>query len=158
MKRTEYTEFELAYAAGYLDGEGCFKFTNGSPAVCIENTYIHTLKWFELMFGGTFSSKAQTQNPKWRQAYTWVATGDNARNCINHVLPYLQEKRPQAQILLEISAYPPRSYKRDQLTQELSKLKRINYEWNHLNTLQPRNFLQNSTDDLMLQSLLPQPR
>ena len=99
----KHTEEDLAYAAGYLDGEGCFKFTNGTPEVCVENTYVHTLEWFSEMFGGACRAKTKPENPKWRQAFAWHATGDNARNCIKAVLPYLQEKLPQAKILLEIS-------------------------------------------------------
>ena len=93
----KHTEEDLAYAAGFLDGEGCFKFTNGTPEVCIENTYVYTLVWFTEMFGGTCRVKTKPENPKWRQAYAWAATGDNARNCINAVLPYLQEKLPPSQ-------------------------------------------------------------
>tara|TARA_R100001530_G_scaffold84082_1_gene58603 strand:- start:729 stop:1196 length:468 start_codon:yes stop_codon:yes gene_type:complete len=153
----KHTEEDLAYAAGFLDGEGCFKFTNGTPEVCIENTYVYTLVWFTEMFGGTCRVKTKPENPKWRQAYAWAATGDNARNCINAVLPYLQEKLPQAKILLEISAYPPRSHQRAQLNQELRKLKRINYEWNHSNSSQQPSCSLNFIDASMIQfSLLPQ--
>lgn len=147
MKHTE-----LAYAAGYLDGEGCFLFSKGTPCVRIENTYIHTLVWFSEIFGGRVRSKASFDNPNWRQAHVWEIYGDTARNCLNKVIPYLKEKLPQAKILLEISAYPPRSHKRDQLVRELRALKRISYEWNHSNTTQVQHSSAKSSDDSMTQS------
>ena len=144
MKPTDY-----AYAAGYLDGEGCFKFHNGTPVVTITSTYIHTLIWMREMFGGRIRAKPKSDNPKRRQAHYWEITGDNARSCVRKVLPHLQEKTSQAKILLEISKYPPRSYRRLQLAQELRDLKRINYEWKPSNTTQPPNSSQSSSDDSM---------
>ena len=71
----KHTEEDLAYAAGFLDGEACFKFTNGTPEGVIDNTYVHTLVWFSEMFGGSCRTKIKPQNPKWRQAYSWAVTG-----------------------------------------------------------------------------------
>ena len=150
MKHTE-----LAYAAGYLDGEGCFSFHGGTPRVYIENTYIHTLQWFADRFGGKVRPKTKQENPNWRPAYCWDIYGDNARECINKVLPYLQEKHPQAAILLEISAYPPRSAMRTRLKEELGKLKRIAYEWTRLNTSQPHHCSKNSKSGSTIQSSSP---
>ena len=153
MKHTEY-----AYAAGYLDGEGCFKFHHGTPVVSITSTYVHTLLWFKKMFGGSTRAKKKQDNPNFRQAHYWEISGDNARSCIKNVLPYLQEKTTQAKILLEISSYPPRSHRRTQLEQELRDLKRINYEWKHSNTTPHQNSSQSFKGDSMTPSSSAPPK
>tara|TARA_R100000808_G_C2095197_1_gene114129 strand:+ start:185 stop:565 length:381 start_codon:yes stop_codon:yes gene_type:complete len=121
---------DKAYAAGFLDGEGHFKFNRGSPSVRIDNTYIHILRWFQTQFGGKVRKKPQPENANHRQTWFWEVSGDNARKCLFQVIPYLREKLPQAILLLEASLYPPRSAQRDWIEAELKKLKRINYRWN----------------------------
>ena len=120
-------EIQLAYAAGYLDGEGCFQYCN-TPKVSIINCYPKTLIWFKGMFKGTFKKRMRSNHKdQWRATYEWRDYGDNSRNCVSLCLPYLQEKQNQARILLEISKYPPKSTKRAELKKELSLLKKIDY-------------------------------
>lgn len=115
---------DLVYAAGYLDAEGCFRF-HKSPCVSVSNTYPYTLMFLRNMFGGSIRTK-QTE-PQCRTAFEWTAFGDNARMCVARVLPFLREKKPQAEILIELLYYPPRSARRKRLIQLLSDKKRIDY-------------------------------
>jgi hypothetical protein len=114
----------LVYAAGYLDAEGCFRF-NRSATVSVTNTYPYTLMFLQGLFGGTIRTK--TTGPSQRTAYEWYATGENARNCLQLVLPYLREKKPQADILAEIPLYPRKSVRRQKLELLLKSKKRIDY-------------------------------
>ncbi len=115
---------DLVYAAGYLDAEGCFRF-HRTPTVTVTNTYPYTLMFLRAMFGGSIRTKPEVPNS--RTAYEWCAFGDNARNCIKRVLPFLREKKPQAEILTELLLYPPKSVRRKRLTKLLSEKKRIDY-------------------------------
>ena len=121
---------ELAYAAGYLDGEGSFRFNNGSANVRIGNTYLDTLEWFQEKFGGSVRQKKRVKS-HWRQAYVWGLNGSKACKMITQVYPYLQEKRPQAILLLEVYAYPPRSEMRKTLIERIAALKHLESKWTH---------------------------
>ena len=115
---------DLVYVAGYLDAEGCFRF-HQSPVISVSNTYPYTLMFLQTCFGGTIRDKKS--KPEHRTAYEWYASGDNARNCIRMVHPFLKEKQEQASLLLQIDSYPPRSVRREKLKRLLTALKRINY-------------------------------
>ena len=115
---------DLVYAAGYLDAEGCFRFASG-VSVSVTNTYPYTLMFLWETFGGSIRTKSKKENC--RTAYEWSANGDNARNCIKLVLPFLREKQPQAQLLNELVRFPARSVRRNKLKQQLNNKKRIDY-------------------------------
>ncbi len=126
-ERTGQRLIDYVYAAAYLDAEGCFRFTT-TPSVSVSNTYPLTLHRFQKLFGGKVREKKSNKEGH-RKCYEWYATGDTARECIREVLPFLQEKLPQAIILLQLMKYPPRSEKRKTLASELKKLKRIDHVW-----------------------------
>ena len=119
---------DLVYAAGYLDAEGCLRYQN-STTVSVSNTYPATLHWLADIFGGKVREKSSATKKEHRTCYEWYVSGETARKCIKEVLPFLQEKLPQAVILLQIMKYPPNSAKREALAKELTKLKRINHTW-----------------------------
>ena len=116
---------ELAYIAGYLDGEGCFRVAN-TPIVCVANTYPYTLLGLQRLFGGTIRCRVRGDG-KHRTQYEWTVCGDDARNCISVVRPYLWEKRLQADMLLEMFKYPRKSRRRIKLHKLLKDRKRIDY-------------------------------
>ena len=118
---------DMVYAAAYLDAEGCIRF-GSTTRVSISNTYPDTLHWFKDIFGGSIIEK-KSKKPQHRSAYEWRVTGENARNCIRHLLPFLREKLPQAVIMLEVLKYPKHSAKRNTLLKELDELKRIDHAW-----------------------------
>ncbi len=60
-----------------------------------------------------------------RTCYEWAVYGEAARICIKMVLPFLWEKREQAQLLLDIYRYPAQSRRREKLLRVLSDLKHI---------------------------------
>jgi hypothetical protein len=115
---------DLVYAAGYLDAEGCFRYNN-TATISISNTYPYTLMFMRRMFGGSIRTK--TNKPNARTAYDWSIFGDNARTCAELTIPFLREKRPQAEIMLDLGSYPKKSVRRNQLKKLLSKKKKIDY-------------------------------
>lgn len=124
LDTTGLTPTELAYFAGFLDGEGCFAYY-GSPRLTAVNTYLPVLKELQVAFGGTWMMRATRKSTDHRTCYSWSVHGDTAVKTISALLPYLREKRGQAQLVLEIPQYPARSAMRTALVAELSKLKRI---------------------------------
>ncbi len=107
-----WTETDLAYFAGILDGEGCFclhshKATRRfrghiySCQVHVGNTDPRLLQWIEARFGGYvhFEPRAAHQShqkPMWR----WYARADDMDRWLTAVLPFLVIKRDRAELLL----------------------------------------------------------
>lgn len=130
MDATGLTPTELAYFAGFVDGEGCFGYYT-TPRVAVTNTYLPVLKELQAAFGGTWSLRGNRSPDVHRTCYAWVITGGHALNAVALLLPYLREKRPQAQLLLDIPAYPAHSAMRKALMQRLSELKRVDQHDDH---------------------------
>lgn len=123
-RRIDYERW-LAYVAGYIDGEGCIGY-RGTATVEVKNTFPDTLVELRRTFGGNIRRRV-APNDRARTTFVWTVCGDNARHCIACVKPFLIEKRRQAELLLLVSEYPPRSEQRNTLLTELSLLKRIDY-------------------------------
>jgi hypothetical protein len=93
------TETDLAYIAGFVDGEGCLRVNdNGSIELAIINTCYETLKFIQDLLGGNLSQRKQRVNKK---QYSYRVYGEQAFVAINKLLPYLKEKKTQAVIVLE---------------------------------------------------------
>lgn len=86
---------DLAYAAGFLDGEGSFSIKRSS--VQATNTYKPVLDWFAEKFGGSVNSRSYSIKPAW----VWVLCGNKAADFCKEIAPYLQEKRQRALDLVE---------------------------------------------------------
>jgi Na+-transporting NADH:ubiquinone oxidoreductase subunit NqrF len=83
---------------------------------------------FKEMFGGNVKKRSKRANKASRSSYIWAVYGEDAISLIKIILKYLHEKHQQAVILLKIQGYPPHSFMRKHLLNELKKLKRIDYE------------------------------
>lgn len=92
----------LIYAAGFLDGEGCFTSgPTGKIHVTMSNTYRPVVEWFQTQFGGNLS-KGEKREPHHRLCYTWCLTGPKAEELCRCICVYLKEKSPQAALLISI--------------------------------------------------------
>lgn len=107
---------DLAWAAGYMDGEGCFslhgylrkgeaKAARFTFQVVITNTHLPTLEWFAANFGGSVSKRGTVQDHH-RATWRWVASGNTAAEFTTEVLPYLREKGGQAELFLLFRSLP----------------------------------------------------
>jgi hypothetical protein len=117
---------DLAYFAGYRDGEGCFEISNkSSPRISVSNTYLPMLENFKQLFGGSVREKADGHRT--RETYEFYVCGAKALAALRLVRPYLREKGEQADILLSFANYLPRIAAREKLCAKLKSLKRIRY-------------------------------
>jgi hypothetical protein len=135
---------DLAYTAGFLDGEGCFTVINRKNAASIRvtasNTYKPVLEWLKSKFGGCVAP--QYKDPKklpknHRPNYVWNVDSANAKSLIIQIIPYLRQKREQAELLLELhKTKQPRgrrklpqdvSLKREEMFIRLKEMKRVSY-------------------------------
>lgn len=126
------SELTDAYLAGYIDGEGCIRDgNNGSISVSITNTYLPTLKDIQAKWGGSIQDHAT--GPNCRTAWMYRVQGSEAAAMLEAILPFLWEKKQQAELLLEAMHYPYNSSRRQAIRKQLAALKRVDhYEEDHL--------------------------
>lgn len=95
---------ELAYLAGYFDGEGTvtiLKYPRGyAIRVSLGNTYEPAVLAFQSRFGGGVVSH-QSARKNTRRFWEWQAHGENAYTFLITILPFLHEKAAQAEEAVE---------------------------------------------------------
>ena len=101
---------ELAYIAGFLDGEGCITLVprkkrgvhNGYfSRVFISNTNESILRWVEFKLGGYVNVRKHTNPHKHKRGYQWYISEALCESFLLLVRPYLRIKGEQADLLLE---------------------------------------------------------
>ena len=110
-----FTEIDLAYAAGIIDGEGCISISKlRSKYVKSRSGYDYALSvsfvirekelcdWFELKFGGkVFFNPISKKNPKHSDVWLWRVTRSDAIPFLATIEPYLKLKLLRARNALE---------------------------------------------------------
>ena len=92
-------ETDKAYAAGFFDGEGCISISkNGAVDVRVTNTSKCVLDRLVSIFGGSITDRAQRAN---KRQYAYSFYGENAVEFLNLIKPYMIEKLPQVETVLE---------------------------------------------------------
>jgi len=97
---------KLAYTAGIMDGEGSIyirRTTKGhsssSLAVFVTNTNEWICQWLKFQYGGSIQIM-QPRKKNWKIAYRWWLTSNQALGFLKLILPYLNLKRPQAELAI----------------------------------------------------------
>jgi hypothetical protein len=107
-------ETDLAYMAGFFDGEGCVTLRyqvlkDGRNCfrrrVCVVNTNQDILKTFQSCFGGYFKERVHMKRYKGcenhKHIFEWTDTETTADVFIEKIIPYLRLKKRQAELYLE---------------------------------------------------------
>ena len=102
------TSRDLEWAAGFLEGEGCFKANNNRCEI-IEASQVNPepLGKLLVLFGGRVRHKPQptaTSNDFW----VWVVSGPRARGIMLTLYPLLSVKRQQQVEIALLSNVPVR--------------------------------------------------
>ena len=100
MRKTE----RLAYTAGIVDGEGCtcITFTSGKRlcmSVSVTSTDEWLCQWLKMQYGGSVHLM-KTQKPNWKHGHRWWLASKQASEFLRLILPYLNLKRPQAELAI----------------------------------------------------------
>jgi hypothetical protein len=124
---------DLIWSAGFIDGEGCFTCSNTGVFVRVAHSHKPSLEFLQSIFGGTLHQHNHGRPAHYKDIWRWVVCGEEAKKTCIQLLPYLKEKRPQAQLILAIletrtgrGIKPSLELKRnrDTLKQMLSNLKK----------------------------------
>lgn len=97
---------DLAYAAGLFDGEGCIdvhldkRYWLCAARVRVEMTQKESIDWLQLRWPGFKIQTIRRANIKHSTTYRWHVQGANALDFCHQVLPFLQAKRLEAEMLL----------------------------------------------------------
>lgn len=102
------SETDSAWAAGFIDGEGCIQMPHRkrkghesfSLMVTAVNTDIRPLERLQCTFGGTIMGLHKGKNPKWRRSWVWQVSHSKAEAFLLTILPWLTCKRDQAEIAI----------------------------------------------------------
>lgn len=100
---------DLAWAAGFIDGEGTISLYGRSDrlreyrvTVTAVNTNRIALDRLRAMFGGTVHlMHKDTPGRNWKPSFYWAISYGKAAEAIKLLLPFLLLKRPQAELALE---------------------------------------------------------
>jgi len=110
----KYTD--RAYLAGLVDGEGCIticrrKKARGQnknwyyePQVDVANTDKRIIDCLVDLCGGWVATPKKNKDHH-KQGYYWKITGDNMRQFLRDILPYLRGKKEQARTVLQFPTY-----------------------------------------------------
>jgi hypothetical protein len=98
-----FKDTDLAYAAGYIDGDGCFSLRKqniGSrhkfmATLIVISSVKETMEWFQKKFGGNINEKHSCEGHK--QIFHFCITGRKS-TFIKQIVPYLVEKKEEALI------------------------------------------------------------
>jgi len=108
---TELTHNErLAYLAGIIDGEGCIGAWNrraksdgrkrqAELTIRVSMTTPYAVKLLHETFGGSPFAECRHKGNR-KQTFAWVVVHRKAEAAIRALLPYLREKRAQADVAL----------------------------------------------------------
>ena len=123
------SDTDLAYAAGLIDGEGCFStHDNGNGYFGLDLRVVNRdkacLDWLALKFGGKVYKKGGRNLPShWSKTYMWVATAGVMRGFLDKMLPYFIVKTKHAQVVSRFLSLPYGSIgRRTDLAEELRSL------------------------------------
>lgn len=99
----KWTEVDLAYLAGIIDGEGSFSLHNFGThrfgcSLMVGNTDPRMTEWLRERFGGTV--RVEKKGERCKPCYRWKASAQDLNAIITAVLPFLVIKRDRAELIL----------------------------------------------------------
>ena len=104
-----WSEAELAYFAGIIDGEGCFTLRRskrqrfGALSLQVGNTDVLLMQWIHAHFGGSLNLE-QRRQAKHQSVWRWIAASADLETLLQRLIPYLITKKRQAELTLAYRA------------------------------------------------------
>jgi hypothetical protein len=104
---------ELYWAAGFLEGEGCFTKTRSCITVSASQVQFQPLEKLQKLLGGK-NYYYESRKPKHSPYYRWVTYGEKAEEIMKALFPLMSPKRQYriSELLSFYAALPGRNYVR----------------------------------------------
>lgn len=125
---------DLAWAAGFIDGEGCIRIAKTNTRDKISKRYSlmitapqtdsRPIYKLQKMFGGTIT---EYDKGIYKKQWCWKVAAHASENVLNHLLPYFVVKGEQAQIALEFQSVMNANQSRKRRTPERLELMEMYY-------------------------------
>lgn len=107
MKRTD-----LAYMAGFFDGEGCICIGKGKGGLGLVCSVVQCNEWilqlFKMSFGGNVRLR-QPYKPERYRTFSWSICSKKAMAFLRVIQPYLMLKRAEAEVAIQFQMAKGRS-------------------------------------------------
>ena len=108
QKEDLFKLIDYAYCAGIIDGEGCIsireiRHNNFCLDLQVEMSNKEVLYFLRETFGGNIYKRRKIRSNK--QMFIWKISGDDVKNVLKIVLPFLIEKKRKAEIAIEFRNY-----------------------------------------------------
>jgi hypothetical protein len=165
VTRGKVSKTELAYIAGFLDGEGWItlykskdisrkKYPRFEYQVGICNNNKGVINWLYDTFGGSIRTRNK-QNLKWQDNYLWKLSSNQASDFLKLILPYMRLKNNQAELAIEFQE--KRKLKKNRfkpMTEEeyeyankcWEKMRKLNYKFNNQYRIPPAETKRKNTE------------
>lgn len=131
-----HTEIDIKYFCGFFDGEGCIIVTEKRIRLKVNHTYPPILQLIKDAYGGGIygPSVGVGYKPIWGWQLGGVLP---VTNLLLRMLPYLVEKKRQAELAIDWAGTLPGGEKRKSLTRLTQEAKRIEHYENRQQTKDP---------------------
>lgn len=107
---TDFSDTDLAWAAGFIDGEGCIALIHHHQTIgqktyqcfvlrlSVANTDLLSLERLKAMFGGSINGAGRSSRPHHKPCWQWFCHSAKAERALIRLLPYLFGKKAQAEL------------------------------------------------------------
>jgi hypothetical protein len=106
MADVQFDTFDLAYFAGFFDGEGCVAAYRKKYVVSLTNTDVRPLKQVQALWGGAISTQVDRPGAV-RDIWRWQIYGQKSRPFLEAIRPYVRLKGEQIDAYLAILTVLP---------------------------------------------------
>lgn len=101
-----WSETQLAYLAGIIDGEGTFYIGKINPRkftsrIYVVNTDKRLIDWLHQNFNGSCYTRNSIKNPHWKTRYEWVLDKAQIDSVCKKILPFLIVKKQHAEAMIK---------------------------------------------------------
>ncbi|MCK4782097.1 hypothetical protein KAS79_04235 [Candidatus Parcubacteria bacterium] len=147
MPAGKYKKQDLAYLAGIIDGEGCIQLSKSMnnnrrytpysyfSTITVEMGCKDVPEWILKRFGGSLRSRIRKNRRL--TMWTWQVSNGFSEELVNHLLPFLVQKKREAELFIEfrktiksnrkVALTPKILLFRDLLIRELRGLRKISF-------------------------------
>ena len=106
----DISDTDLAWAAGFIDGEGCIALVHHKQNIkgkvyesfvlrlSVANTDALCLDRLKTMFGGSINSSNRASRPHHKPCWVWYCQSAKAEVALQKLMPFLFSKKTQAQL------------------------------------------------------------